>query len=127
MTNKYGPVWPLNSANLSYAATVDLVPTLTGSMVVEADVAGMAFLTNLRNGTNFYLRISAVGPIVPSCSTATYAFTLDVAAVIINTTGFSDSNGVYAIGWDWAAINDPGFGTAGGPMSLTLVNSLATL
>jgi hypothetical protein len=128
MTNKYGPVWVLDAAQPSYAATVDLVPTMTGSIVVEADAAGMGLLTNLRNGQTMYMRITATGPIIPSCTTATYSFTLDVAAQVINTTGFTDSNGVYAIGWDWAAVNDSTFDTGtGGATKLTLVNSLATL
>ena len=128
MTNKYGPVWPLDSTQQSYAATVELVPTLTGSMTLEADVAGMALLGNLRTGSTIFVRVGSTGPLIPACSSATYAFTLDMAATIINTTGFSDSNGVYAIGWDFACVNDSTFDTgAGGAMSLTLVNSLLTL
>ena len=128
MTNKYGPVWPLDSTQQSYAATVELVPTLTGSIVLEADVAGMGLLQNLRSGSTVYIRVGAVGPIIPTCTSATYAFTLDLAAQIINTTGFSDSNGVYAIGWDFACVQDSTMDTGtGGSMILTLVNSLATL
>jgi hypothetical protein len=128
MTNKYGPVWPLDSTQASYAATIELVPTLTGSIVMEADAAGMGLLTALRSGATQYIRIAAVGPLVPTCTSATYAFTLDMAAQIINTTGFSDSNGLYAIGWDFACAFDNTMDTGtGGAMILTLVNSLATL
>lgn len=129
ITNKYGPVWVLDSSQSSYAATVELVPTLTGSMVLEADATGMGFLTTMRAGSNVYIRVQAIGPvIIPATGTATYKFTLDMAATIINTTGFSDSNGVYAIGWDFACPNDSTLDTGtGGAMVMTLVNSLLTL
>ena len=128
ITNKYGPIWPLDSTQNSFAGTVELVPSLTGSITLEADVAGMALLSNLRAGSNIYIRCQALGGIIPSCSTAVYTFTLDMAATVINTTGFADSNGVYAIGWDFACVNDSTFDTGtGGAMTLTMINSLLTL
>lgn len=109
ITNKYGPIWTLDATKSSFAGTVDLVPTLTATILMEADANGMQFLNTVRAGSTMYVRIKSAGPTI-GLSSGSYAFQMDLPVKVINTQGFSDSNGVYAIQWEFACVFDNTFG-----------------
>jgi len=71
MGNIYGPFWPLNRANASFASHVDLAPSATVKIMAEADAVGMSLLTGMRAGTTQYLRLQAQGLVVDNNQTAT--------------------------------------------------------
>jgi hypothetical protein len=127
MASKMGPLWAIDATQLSWAALVELAPTLSCTMLMEADTTGMGFLATVRAGATTYVRITSSGPNIGTTTTP-YSFTLDMPVKIINTNGFSDSSGVYAIEWEFVGVYDSTFNAGnGGSMLLTLVNSLATL
>lgn len=120
MENVSGPVWPLNGST-SFAEMVDTVPTVTGSVRLAVDAAGMALLDNLRDGSTKFMRIGATGATLGGSN---YGLTLDVAMKITDPREFRDEAGVYAVEWGYEITHDSTWGKG---TSLTLVSSLTTL
>lgn len=123
MGNRSNPLWVIDSSQSSWVAHVETVPSLECSMLMEADAAGMAYLNTLRDGSTIFVRITCTGPEIPT-TTDDYSFTLDMASKIVNTGGFSDQDGVYAIEWTITGTPDDDLG---GALQATVVNSLAAL
>lgn len=57
LNNRYGPLWVVDSSQASWAAHVELPPTCTFTMIVEADANGMSYLQTLRNGQTVFARV----------------------------------------------------------------------
>jgi hypothetical protein len=121
--SRSNPLWVIDSTKTSWVAHVETVPTLEMSLLVEADADGMAFLTQLRNGGTSFARIVSTGGTIPG-ETDVYSFQLDMPTKIVNTGGFSDQDGVYAVEWQTTGVHDDGLG---GALQATVVNSRATL
>ena len=120
----YAAVWPLNSALTGHDGYVPTQPSSESTLLLMADAAGLAFLTQVRAGTIGYLRIEAVGPALPAPDTGfNYTFTVDLAIQVSDVGAFEDSNGIYAIPFTFQPIND---GT-NPPISIAVTNALATL
>jgi hypothetical protein len=115
-------VWPIDSAQTSFAATVETAPKSTFKLLVEADALGMAILTNLRSSTDIFFRVQATGPMI--ASPYTYLWRHDLCADVTDVSSFSDNNGVYAIEWTFTATYDAGWGKA---MTFETTNALTTL
>lgn len=125
LSNRYGPVWVLDAANTDWVAFVEIEPTLTLSLTVEADAEGMALLNTLRDGSTKFIRIESVGAeIATGVAASAYRFTLDMAGKVNDTGGFSDEDGVYAIEWDFVGVTDDDWGRA---FQVKVVNSLTGL
>lgn len=123
VSDRYGPLWTIDCEEDSFVTHVETEPSMTATIMVEADAAGMAFLADARNGETKYFRIHAHGPAI-GAGTDEYEFTMNLAGKISDTGGFSDQDGVYAIEWSFVAVHDADIG---GPMDVTVVNSLAAL
>lgn len=123
LAGRFGPIWTLNAALASFAAHVEGDPTNDIALLVEADAAGMALLTNLRAGTTQFIRIEAVGAVI-GAGPATYKFTLDAAVKVGAANELGDEDGVYAIEWPLKIVHD---GTWGKAFTVTVINSLAAL
>lgn len=121
-----GPVWPINSANASFAADVELVPTVQMELTAEADTAGMAFLTNVRAGSTVYVRLEAISPVLAGSATAFYKVWFDLAAKVSTVGGFDDSDGVKVVNWTLDAVSESTF-SATAFCRVTVVNTLAAL
>lgn len=120
---RYGPIWVLNAALASFAAHVETDPTNDIALMVEADSAGMALLTNLRAGSTAFLRIEALGAIC-GATTTTYRFTLDAAVKVNAASTLDDQDGIYAIEWPLTIVHDSDWGKA---FTVEVVNTLAAL
>jgi hypothetical protein len=57
LNNRFGPIWVVDSSQASWGAHVELPPTCTFTMIVEADANGMSYLNTLRNGQTVFARI----------------------------------------------------------------------
>jgi hypothetical protein len=124
-TGKVGELWTIDASQASFANDVELMPKTTMDLTLEADVNGMALLTDIRNGTTVYVRINCLGPAIPG-GTANNTLNIDGGYVVQKVGSFSDNEGVYAIGFTLEALNDTsagGFGT----VKFTLINALASL
>lgn len=127
LSNRFGPLWVLDSSYTSFVDTIEIVPALTLTISMEADAAGMAFLSQVRAGTTTFISIQAVGPQIGSGS-AVYSLLIQMPMKIVNTGGFKDDAGLYTIEWSAVGVSDPTFNAgAGGALLVTLVNSMASL
>jgi hypothetical protein len=123
LTDKYGPLFPIGTANgLGFAADVEIEPKLECKLKMEADTAGMALLTTMRAGSTKFLRVKAVGTLI--ATTYYYTLTIDTALKVSDVSEFSDEDGVYAIEWTMEGIHDPTWGQA---TQIEVTNELSTL
>jgi hypothetical protein len=117
----------LDSAFASYAGLVELVPTLTLDVTMEADAAGMGFLQTLRQSATKFISITATGPQI-GAGPATYAFKLYMPMKIVNTGGFKDDAGLYVIDWSAVGVHDSSFmAGAGGALECKVTCAQTTL
>lgn len=122
--NLVGPIWPIDSANASFASHVELEPAASITMFVEHDTAGSAFLARLRDGVTKFLRLKAIGDTIAGTPSATLLWQFDAAVKVKQLGKHSDREGIY--GWEVTLdiVNDD---TWGKPYEFTLHNLLAAL
>ena len=129
LTNRYGAVWVVDSSQPSYVAVVELVPKQTVKVIVEADAAGMALLTLLRNDNTRFMRVLAKGGTLYNTGSfaltpITYRYQQDMAVKVTNVGTFSDQQGVYAIEFEFEVMHDATWGKA---MHIEIDNKVASL
>lgn len=107
--NRYGPIWALNSSNASWAANVELDPTFSLDLKVEADAQGMALLTALRAGTTQFVRIKCTSPDLAGTAFP-FSLTMDMAVKPATPSTYADDNGIYAITFTNPLVQDAGWG-----------------
>lgn len=125
VSDRFGPVWVLNSANTSFVATIESEPKAEVKLMVEADSGGMGILTNMRNTSTQFLRVSATSQDnAGSTGTNKYSLQWDAAVKVKDVSDFSDEDGVYAIEWTFDMVHDATWGKA---FTVSNVNSLSAL
>ena len=124
MDSIYGPAWFVNRAQSSFSAHVDMKPTCTFKLVLEADSNGMTPLTYVRTGTTYYIRVEAVGNVIDGTNTLNNTFHHDMAVKFGKPDPFSDANGVFAIGYTCTIVEDA---TWGHSHQILLSNLIPTL
>lgn len=122
LSERYGPVWPVDSDNTSYAAHVELPANLTMTLQVAADGTGLALLDDMRLGNTKFIRLEAIGGTTVGGSN--YKFALDFAGEIMDAPDMSDFEGVYAAQWTFRGVYNPTFGKA---FSVFITNEMASL
>jgi hypothetical protein len=121
-SERFSPVWAIDCAVTGFVAHVEAEPKPILKLLLEADAAGMAFLSKMRLGTRTFIRIQATGGLI--VGVYNYLFTHDISAEVINVSPFKDEQGVYAIEWTFQAIYDAGWGKA---FNLAVINALTAL
>jgi hypothetical protein len=124
LSDRFGPIWTLNSALQSFAAHVETEPTAEVTLLQEADAEGMGALAQMRGGTTKFCRIKGTSPTLAGNTTAFYSMTLDQAVKVSDVGDFSDEDGVYALEWTFGMVYDVTWGKA---FTAQLVNKIATL
>lgn len=122
ISDRFGPLWVLNSENDSWATHVETVPKATLKLLVEADAAGMALLTAMRAGAKKFVRVQATGAEIETGNS--YELTLDLCGTVTEVGEFSDEDGVYAVEWTLSATYDATWGQA---LTVEVVNELSGL
>lgn len=122
ITGRYMPYYPLNCAQTDFSTMVEGVPTVQLVTKMLADSAGLAYLTQLRNGGTVFFRVKVVGETISSAEE--YEFTLDFAGKISAASQLADSEGVVSVTWTWDAV--PAL-TNGGPFEIAVVNNVTAL
>ena len=128
-SNIYGPFFPINRTNASFTAHVDLKPTATVKLKIEADATGMALLTNLQAGSTQYLRIDALGTTAIASDGPGNIYNEikhDMAVKVGKPTAFSDDSGIFAIEWELTLVNDPAW-NSGQSQKVTVTNLITAL
>ncbi len=121
LTDRFAPLWALNASN-DFPATVEIEPTLECKIKLEADAAGMAYLTNLRAGSSVFVRIGATGEAISGGGN--YSMTIDAACKVTDVAPFEDSDGVFAVEYTLGGVHDATWGKA---TSITLINEMTAL
>ena len=122
--SRSNPLWVIDSTKTSWVAHVETVPSLEMSLMVEADADGMDYLNQLRDGSTTYARLVSTGDVIGGAVTDPYSFQLDMPIKIVNTGGFSDQDGVYAVEWQTTGVHDTDLG---GALQATVVNTRTAL
>ena len=123
--SRYKPVWPLDSSKPSWAAHVEAANTATCNFTASYDQQGAAFLGQLRVGSTVFMRVRALGQaIYNGAITVNHSLTIDMAVKIKQADAFSDTDGVFAIGYGTDIVYDGGWGKA---LHVEVVSSLAAL
>jgi hypothetical protein len=107
LTERFTPIWPLGSAFGSGPAAIleSATPKLVGKLSMEADSVGMGLLSKMRSGSQQFLRIKAVGPLI--ASTYYYTLQIDLSAVVTSPSPFKTlDNTVFAIDWNLEGVVD---------------------
>lgn len=122
ITNRYGLVWPFDSSLSDFAAHIEVEPEVTLALTLAADASGMGPLTALRQAAKRFIRIKATGDLIETGNP--YSFQLDLCGVVAEVNGFSDENGIRAIGWTFRSVYDSGWGK---PFEIQVINNLSSL
>lgn len=122
ISDRYGMVWPLDAAQASYAAHVELAPKVELKMTLEADAQGMALFRNMRRGEMRFIRLNAVGDTFDTGQN--YTLRIDQAAQVTAIDDFSDQDGVFAVGFGLTGYHD---GTWGRGLQAMVKNTVASL
>jgi hypothetical protein len=121
-----GQVWPINSANASFASDVPLVPDATVRLTCSADAAGMGFLTAARAGATKYVRLEALSTVLAGAATAFYKLWIDMPCKVFEFPGFGDIDGLKTVDVGLKPVLDSTF-SATAWARITAVNKVATL
>lgn len=110
--DRFGALWPLNSALSSYAALYETEPSGDVKLMMEADTAGMALFDTMRAGSSKFLRIAAASPTEIEAG-YNYELDVDLAVKVNDIPDYSDEDGLYAVGWNMGLFHDPTWGMSG--------------
>lgn len=116
-------VKPIRSTVTSFDGVVEMAPKIEAKLTMAADVAGRGMLTTMRGNGTKYMRMKAVGNTISGAEK--YSLTIDTALNVKDLSGPEDSEGIYALNWTFAVINDSA--SLPGGFKVTLENTLATL
>lgn len=119
---RFGPVWPIDAAQTSFAAHVEIEPAAKFKLKLEADAVGMGLLTTMRTGAKKFFRVEAIGESIASPYSNTWRH--DICATVSAVSEFSDEDGVYAIEWTFDATYDTDLTKA---FSFSTTNALTAL
>lgn len=121
--DRFGALWPLNSALASYAATFETEPSSEINLTLEADAVGLGLYAVLRAGSTRFLRIEATSGQEIEAGFP-YQLRFDGAVKVTNVPDFSDEDGIYAVGWEFGLFSGFGADLAG---EISLQTSLLAL
>jgi hypothetical protein len=124
LSDRYGPLWTLNSTITGYAARIETEPTAEGHLMLEADAAGMGPLTQLRAGATRFLRIEVLDTNLIGAGPAVYKAWFDFAIKFNAASEFTDEDGVYAVDWPFTIVHDPTWTKA---FLFTVTNNVAAI
>lgn len=122
--DRFGQVWPINSALDSFAAVYETEPDAEVNLTLEADAAGMALLPVLRAGDMRYVRFQTLGPVIAGATR--YELTCDFAVKARDMPGYGDEDDLMTIEWPFGMFIDGAWGT-GQVGEIKLVNTTAAI
>lgn len=123
ITNKYAPLWTVDCTQASFVSHIDVEPSATVKLSVEADAAGLAHYTNAQLGTTEFVRVQATGSVIEAGS-INYKMTWDMACKVSSIGPFTDKGGVYAYDIGYDIVHDGGWGKA---LTVVVINNLVSL
>jgi hypothetical protein len=122
--DRFGQVWPINSALDSFAAIYDAEPDAEVNLTLEADAAGMALLPVLRAGDMRYVRIETIGPVIDGATE--YMLRCDFSVKAREFPDYGDEDDLMTIEWPFGMFVDAAWGV-GQVGEITLINTTAAI
>lgn len=107
--NRFGGVKANDKAQTSFAAMVELAVKGTIDLTLEADAAGMAFLTQYRNATRLFMRVDITSDLLAGTAKP-YKSLIDIAVDVSKINPYSDEQGVRCIPVSGTIVYDGGWG-----------------
>lgn len=112
IASRFGPLWVVDAAQTSFVEAVELPVDAKLKLLVEADAAGMALLTPMRDGTTRFARIGAASSQLAGTAIP-YSSQLDLALQVgAEPTQLDDTDGVYTTEFTFDVVHDAGWGKA---------------
>lgn len=106
ISDLWSPLWVGNTSNPSWVNVVPLPPTTEFRMLLEADAAGMAYLTQLRAGTRIFPRIEATsGDLIEGA--LNYRTLQDFCVIPTSLDSFGESQGITTVEFSGEITHDP--------------------
>jgi len=127
ITNRFAPVWPLNSSlSGNYVSHVETEPTAQVEFTLESDATGMGFwTTQMRAGTTIFVRLKATSTELAGAASLFYEFRLDAAVKIENVGSMlTDEEGVSTTPYTGRIVYDTGWGKA---LEARVINKVSAL
>lgn len=125
LTDRHAAVWPINSANASYAVTTENALNQIITVQVMGDSTGSQdFIDMMRNGTVKFLRAVATGGTLTGGTALSYKAQFDFAVAVSGAPSISEVQGLEVWSWTLRPIFDSGWGKS---TSVTILNELASL
>lgn len=129
ISDRFSPLWVLDSALSSFATHVESEPSLSASLTMEADDVGSGLISTMRTGAEKHLTIVCTSGTDSNKAGTKQSLRIDMPVRISDSGGFSDEDGLYAVQWDLLGVTSSsaawtsaaGAGTA---CMVTLVNSI---
>jgi hypothetical protein len=104
ISNRFSPLFALDSAQTSFGTIVELKPDVELSLILDADDAGYAPLAKLTAGGKQFIRVRAIGPETEAGQN--YMFNLDFCGAIVSYPGTGEQDGAVTVEWAFKAIED---------------------
>lgn len=121
--NRFGPIFPIDCALTSFAATVEQEDMEAKfDLLMAADTQGMGLLTTMRAGSKKFIRVVGTGSLI--ATPYTYVWQHDMCLTVSGVKKFEDDEGIYAIGWEFTVTYDATWGKA---MQFDTTNAITTL
>jgi hypothetical protein len=122
--NRFGGVKANDKAQTSFVAMVELPIKGTLDLTLEANAAGMAFLTNYRAGQRMFVRVDVADDRLAGAASANYELVIDLACDIAKINPYTDDQGVRCIPVSFSLVYDAGWGKW---INAVVTNKLAAL
>jgi hypothetical protein len=122
ITNRWGQIWPINSAKTSWDDVTETEPTVTLDLSVENNAAGQAFITKMRASTLSYVRVKATSAAFIE-TTIPWSLQYDFVGMVSAAPGTGDQNGLYVLTVQLRAFSN---GT-NPPLTIAVTNTQTTL
>lgn len=123
ISGRQSPIWPINSDNLSYAATVEAQGvTVQSQLTLAADATGMSLLDTMRRGKRKFIRVEGIGGTTAAGGTALYKLRVDFSGEVIQVPSEQTMQELKMMQWTLGAVHDSTWGFA---HQVTVVNDMS--
>jgi len=119
--DKNSPVFYVQR-NTTFAGTAEKYADIGGLLSVEANAAGMAYLSNVRDMDEKWIRLEAEGNTIEG--SYKYTWQIDIPIWFSSLPGFGDSGDVYAANFAFVARKDSTLGSA---LQITTTNTISSI
>ncbi len=119
--NLYGMYFPFNRANLGFTSHVDLDPTCSIKLLLQANAQGLTPLTYLQAGSTQFLRVAGQGAIIDNLQTVTFGGGATGGTFSLGYKGATTAPITYAVTLTAATVNTAfqGLSTVGANCTVT--------